>query len=216
MERTDQIVKVGPAFELSEHGLSLVEGAELTPEQAQQTTEVLSRIVKSIGYWVGDFARTAEALFHEEASQYLDAAHFDESVLNAFRAVADRVPIENRKLSPSWAHSKTVSKLKPKDQQKWLQMSFEQDWSASKLRDEIQGASTATESVPQFLLVVDCRTEANQSAAKTYLESKGLTVTVRNGMKKKPKVKKLKAAKKEVTAKKRSGAPKPYTRRRKT
>lgn len=121
---------------------------------------------------------------------------------------------ELRARAKSWAHAKAVAHLKPKDQEKYLQMALDEDWIPSKLKNEIQAAGSSDSTGLRFLLVVDTKTESKQKEWAKKLEAEGFSVTLRSSVKKEPKAKKEKKGKKEITAKKRRGAPKAYTRRR--
>jgi hypothetical protein len=131
--------------------------------------------------------------------------------------VAKNVAPELRSKAKSWDHARVVANLKPKEQEKWLQQALEQDWIPSKLRSEIAAAANGGESALRFIIVVDAKTEAKQKELAKQLERDGYTCTLRSGLKKK-KAQKAPAAKRakkgEITARKRRGAPKMYTRRR--
>jgi hypothetical protein len=90
-------------------------------------------------------------------------------------------------------------------------MSLDEDWIPSK----IQAAGSSDKTGLRFLLVVDAKSEAKQKELAKKLEAEGFAVTLRSSVKKEPKAAKEKKGKKgEVTARKRRGAPKAYTRRR--
>ena len=213
----ETVITVPSALVIGTHGLSVAEGSRLTKDQAAEATASLSAAMKAILYWVGDFAELLEGLFHEEASQFLDAEHFDEQTLAAARFVAKNVPLANREIAQSWPHAKAVAHLKPPVQAKLLQLSLDEDWSPAKLATEAKKAAAGgDDSALRFLLVVDCQTEKKQGEVKAALEKDGYAVTARTSVRKAPKAAKPKREKKgEVTAqKKRRGAPKMYTRKR--
>lgn len=213
MEANLAIMKVAPIFHVTEQGITLEPGTKPTREQGEELASCIGKALRAGMYWAGDAANLLEDVFGEEASQFLDAEHFgDVSVLSQAQQVCKKVGPAQRAKAKSFGHSKAVAGLKAKDQDKYLQLALDNDWSPSKLKAEVDGIGAAAETALKFVLVVDCGTEAKQAEVKADLEKQGLAVTVRTSVKKAPKPAK---PKKEVTAKKKhSGPPKMYARRR--
>jgi len=213
MEANLAIMKVAPIFHVTEQGITLEPGTKPTREQGEELASCIGKALRAGMYWAGDAANLLEDVFGEEASQFLDAEHFgDVSVLSQAQQVCKKVAPAQRAKAKSFGHSKAVAGLKAKDQEKYLQLALDNDWSPSKLKAEVDGIGAAAETALKFVLVVDCGTEKKQAEVKADLEKQGLAVTVRTSVKKAPKPAK---PKKEVTAKKkRTGPPKMYARRR--
>lgn len=213
LEANLAIMKVAPIFHVTEHGISLEPGTKPTREQGEQLAACIGTALRAGMYWAGDAANLLEEVFGEEAAQFLDAEHFgDASVLSQAQQVCKKVSPAQRAKAKSFGHSKAVAGLKVKDQDKYLQLALDNDWSLSKLKAEVDGIGASSETGLKFILVVDCGTEARQGEVKADLEKQGLSVTVRTSVKKAAKPAK---PKKEVTAKKkRTGPPKMYARRR--
>lgn len=213
MEANLAIMKVAPIFHVSEQGIALEPGTKPTREQGEELAACIGKVLRAGMYWAGDAANLLEEVFGEEASQFLDAEHFgDVGVLSQAQQVCKKVGPGQRAKAKSFGHSKAVAGLKVKDQDKYLQLALDNDWSPSKLKAEVDGIGASAETGLKFILVVDCGTEARQGEVKADLEKQGLAVTVRTSVKKAAKPAK---PKKEVTAKKkRTGPPKMYARRR--
>jgi hypothetical protein len=209
------LIHLGPPFRLTHGGYGLELAGGTPPVQAFAKALLYIKVhADRLRYLRGDLIVLAEQHLGEEASQVVDAEYIgDEKEANEDRFVSKGVTPDLRVKAKSWAHARAVAHLKPKEQEKYLQLALDEDWIPSKLKQEIQAAGSSDKTALRFLLVVDVKTEAKQKEWAKKLESEGFSVTLRSGMKKEPKQKKSKG-KKEVTARKRRGAPKPYTRRR--
>jgi hypothetical protein len=209
------LIHLGPPFRLTHAGYGL-ELAGGTPKVEAFAKALLYVKVHAdrLRYLRGDLINLAEQHLGEEASQVIDAEYIgDEKEANEDRFVSKGVAPELRIRAKSWAHAKTVAHLKPAQQEKYLQQALDEDWIPSKLKQEIQAAGSSDKTALRFLLVVDVKTESKQKEWAKKLESEGFSVTLRSSVKKEAKAAK-KAKKGEVTARKRRGAPKAYTRRR--
>lgn len=211
------LIHIGPPFRLTHFGYG-VELAGGTPsvEAFGKALVYLKTHADRLRYLRGDIINMAEQHLGDAASQVVDPEFIgDEKEANEDRFVSKGVAPELRIKAPSWAHAKVVAHLKPKEQEKYLQQALDDDWIPSKLKNEIAAAGSADKTALRFLLIVDVKSESKQKEWAKKLEAEGFSVTLRSSVKKEPKAKKGKGkGKKEVTAKKRRGAPKPYTRRR--
>ncbi len=212
-----ELIHIGPPFRLTHAGYGLELAGGTPPVQAFGKAFVyLKAHADRLRYLRGDLILLAEQHLGEEASQVVDPQYIgDEKEANEDRYVSKGVAADLRMKAPSWAHAKVVAHLKPAQQDKYLQQALDEDWIASKLKNEITAAGSSDKTALRFLLVVDVKSEAKQKEWAKKLELEGFSVTLRSSVKKEAKEKKAKKAKKgEVTARKRRGAPKPYTRRR--
>lgn len=211
------LIHLGPPFRLTHAGYGL-ELAGGTPSVAAFGKALLYVKVHAdrLRYLRGDLINLAEQHLGEEASQVVDPEYIgDDKEANEDRFVSKGVAPDLRMKAKSWAHARAVAHLKPKEQEKYLQLSLDEDWIPSKLKQEIQAAGSSDKTALRFLLIVDVKTESKQKEWAKKLESEGFSVTLRSSVKKEAKAKKAKKGKKgEVTARKRRGAPKAYTRRR--
>jgi hypothetical protein len=211
-----ELIHIGPPFRLTHGGYGLELAGGTPPVQAFGKALIYIKAhAERLRYLRGDLINLAEQHLGEEASQVIDPEYIgDEKDANADRFVSKGVSPELRLKAKSWAHAQTVAHLKPAQQEKYLQQALDEDWIPSKLKQEIQAAGSSDKTGLRFLLVVDVKSEAKQKEWAKKLESEGFSVTLRSSVKKEPKEKKGKKGKKEVTAKKRRGAPKMYQKRR--
>ena len=210
-----ELIHIGPPFRLTHggYGLELAGGTPPVAAFAKAFTYIKAHADR-LRYLRGDLIVLAEANLGEEASQVIDPEYIgDEKEANDDRFVSKGVAPDMRLKAKSWAHAKTVAHLKPAQQEKYLQLALDEDWIPSKLKNEIAAAGSSDKTALRFLLVVDVKTEAKQKEWSKKLEAEGFSVTLRSSVKKEPKAKKAKKGKKEVTAKKRRGAPKMYQKR---
>jgi hypothetical protein len=209
-----ELIHIGPPFRLTHGGYGLELAGGTPPVQAFAKALIYIKAhADRMRYLRGDLINLAETNLGEEASQIIDPEYIgDEKEANEDRFVSKGVAPDLRLKAKSWAHAKTVAHLKPKEQEKFLQLALDEDWIPSKLKNEIVASGSSDKTALRFLLVVDVKTESKQKEWAKKLESEGFSVTLRSSVKKEPK--KKKAKKGEVTARKRRGAPKAYTRRR--
>ncbi len=210
------LIHLGPPFRLTHGGYGLELAGGTPPVQAFGKALLYIKVhADRLRYLRGDLIVLAEQHLGEEASQVIDAEYIgDEKEANEDRFVSKGVAADLRMKAKSWAHARAVAHLKPKEQEKYLQLALDEDWIPSKLKNEIAAAGSSDKTALRFLLVVDVKTEAKQKEWAKKLELEGFSVTTRSSLKKEPKASKGKKGKKEVTARKRRGAPKAYTRRR--
>ncbi len=210
-----ELIHIGPPFRLTHGGYGIeLSGGTPAPEAFAKALLYIKVHADRMRYLRGDLINMAEAQLGEEASQVVDPEYIgDERDANADRYVSKGVAPELRMRAKSWEHAKAVAHLKPKEQEKYLQLSLDEDWIPSKLKNEIATAGSSDKTGLRFLLVVDTKTEAKQKEWAKKLEAEGFSVTLRSSVKKEPKEKKKKG-KKEITAKKRRGAAKMYHKRR--
>jgi hypothetical protein len=211
------LIHLGPPFRLTHGGYGLELAGGTPPIQAFAKALLYLKVhADRLRFLRGDLILLVESNHGEEASQIIDDEYVgDLKEANADRFVSKGVAPDLRLKAKSWAHAKEVAHLKPEKQAKFLQMSLDEDWIPSKLKSEIAAAGSSDKTGLRFLLVVDAKSEAKQKELAKKLEAEGFAVTLRSSVKKEPKAAKEKKGKKgEVTARKRRGAPKAYTRRR--
>jgi N6-adenosine-specific RNA methylase IME4 len=86
-------------------------------------------------YWLGDWVLKGEAIFGEEAAQYVDSQHFAETTLKKARWVCEAVPEERRVKELSFEHHAAVSRVKdPREQERWLKKAVAKKWTPTDLR----------------------------------------------------------------------------------
>lgn len=216
-----ELIHLGPPFRLTHGGYAVVSNGfgQPTVHDFGKALVYLKAHADRLRYLRGDLIIMAEAQLGEAASQVIDPEYIgDEKDANDDRYVAKGVGPDMRLKAPSWQHAKVVAHLKPAQQDKYLQQALDEEWIPSKLKNEVAAAGSSDTTALRFLLIVDVKSESKQKEWAKKLEAEGFSVTLRSGLKKEPKGAKAKKGKKakkgEVTARKRRGAPKTYTRRR--
>lgn len=215
-EPTAELVTLGAPFHVD--GLTLSARNGVTFEEAGAAALKLKQVHGALHWWIGDLIRLTEGLFHEEASQIIDQEFLDEKTITECRAVSASVGPDMRLMAPSWEHAKAISRLKPAEQKKFLQMCLDDSWTAAKLKSEVDAKSVGGKSGMRFILIVDAGTEAKQTALAKALEKDGYSVTKRTGIKRVAKTKKGKASPKKLKAVakiKRTGGRRPYAPKKK-
>jgi Family of unknown function (DUF6354) len=208
-DRMNQLLLFGtPEFIVDSVGLSK-HGQRITIAGAERTRDVLLKVHSGTPYYLGDLDRIVESELGEEASQVLDAEAYErfgvsDSTRKTYRWVADRVPDENRRIAPSFGHAQAVAALRPDQQRKFLEEARAEDWSVAKLKTQVAASTEEGKSRLRFLIIVDAQTEHKQAKLVEYLEGEGFKCTIRTAVKRTDK--KPKREKKQVTAKRRTGA----------
>ena len=200
---SEQLVPVSKKISLEEFGAYVQ--VPLTFEEAEDANAKLAKVLKRAPYWVGDTLNAIEAALGERASQLIDAEHWHEPTIKGYRWVCERVPPENRKVSPSFAHCQAVAALPVDTQREWLIKAATgtdgTTWTVAKLKHELLKAMANGNSKLCFWLVVQCSSEAKQTTLSAQLERDGFTVKAMSGIKRVKKPKRLKAAPKARRAK---------------
>lgn len=205
-----------PGTELVVLGALVVDSVALTTrggsptfDQWAEAADRLRKIHGATKYWIGDLLNMGEGLFSEEASQVIDQSFLGEQEVKSYTAVAKAVLPTTRAHAQSWDHARAVSGLKDKaTQEEWLDKSRAEDWSARKLRSEIEASGAEPgKTTMRWWLVVECKTESLRDKVADELKARGHSVKKQEKLSKAPKPKKAKRG--PVTAqRKHKGAPK--------
>lgn len=161
------------AFTFSAAGLSVVGTPPI--EEWDAVGHMLAVQVRGLQFMVGDWLRIGETLYGERAAQVIDARHWSESTVRAYRWVAEKVPAENRMLDRlDYAHHQAVAALAPREQKAWLKRACgdgEGRWTVPRLKAAIRNGSEPTET--GWYVVVECASAAKRDALRKKLELEG-------------------------------------------
>jgi len=124
------------AFSLQRVGL-IVEG-EPTYEEWEAVGQSLQHMQGSVHWWIGDYARLADAQWGEKYDQLMGDTGFSYDTIRRDRRVAERVQFGRRRRNLSHAHHIEVAMLAPEQQDELLQTAEEQDWSHKRLRQAVR------------------------------------------------------------------------------
>lgn len=153
-----------PKFTISPTGLSISE--DLSFEEWEGLATNLREAARGVAFVIGDWLIYGERRFatavpgkelcrvkSEDYERAIAATGLDRTTLHAYTYVARRVPASLRNQLLSWEHHKTVAKLEPDDQSRWLQLAAKrledgQPVSTRRLRKSIQaGRLLATDEI---------------------------------------------------------------------
>lgn len=174
-------IEVG-AFKLGENGLIVSADASVDPGEAFADWEalghILARIERASQFWVADWVNYGEGMFGEKASQVIDATGWKLGTIQQYARVAAKIPPERRIPAMSFSHHREVADLQdPSKQRWWLERARVQDWSAHRLRLELNEskAADAPEGGKQTLwLLVEFSDLAARDAVRSRLEGENL------------------------------------------
>lgn len=174
-------IEVG-AFKLGENGLIVSAEASTDPAEAFADWEalghILARIERASQFWVADWVNYGEGMFGEKAAQVIDATGWKLGTIQQYARVAAKIPPERRIPSMSFSHHREVADLADPGKQKWwLERAKVQDWSAHRLRLELNEskAADAPEGGKQTLwLLVEFSDLATRDAVRSRLEGESL------------------------------------------
>jgi len=136
-------VRLGQSFVVMPHGLA-VEGQPSLDEWLEVGT-LLNKASDSVHWWIGDwlnYGMEHYGLTYDQAMELLEerGLNFSYQTLRTDKYVATAIPLFNRLNKLTWKHHLEVAPLPPDQQQYWLSLAAEKDWSTRELRAAIKGA----------------------------------------------------------------------------
>lgn len=140
-------VRLGQSFVVMPHGLA-VEGQPSLDEWLEVGT-LLNKASDSVHWWIGDWLnygmghyKRLKRLTYEQATEMLEekGLALKPKTLRNDKYVAKQVPLSQRWDKLAWAHHLEVAPLPPDQQQYWLSLAKEKEWSTRELRAAIKGA----------------------------------------------------------------------------
>lgn len=93
---------------------------------------------------IGDWLNFGEQRWGEMYVQAAELFHLDKQTLMNLKSVALRFPIERRHPRVSWSQHAEVAKMSPEEQDYWLGLSEQNEWTREELRAEIKRAKEET------------------------------------------------------------------------
>ncbi|MEY3897052.1 MAG: hypothetical protein RLZZ214_2573 [Verrucomicrobiota bacterium] len=105
----------------------------------------LAPIGKSIDFILGDWINYGEVAYTEKYKQALATTGIPYQTLANYSYVARKVPFFCRQENLGFEHHAVVAKLKPDEQERWLEMTNAHDLSVRRLRKSINFGRLATE-----------------------------------------------------------------------
>lgn len=105
----------------------------------------LAPIGKSIGFIIGDWINYGQKNYGEKYEEALISTGIPYQTLRNYTYVAGRVSLSCRQDKLGFEHHAIVAKLKPDEQEHWLEMTKDHDLSVRRLRKSINFGRLATE-----------------------------------------------------------------------
>lgn len=139
MER--DIKKQESALQQIDDGFTAVSwspSGEISYEEWERLGYVLQRMDQSLPWWLGDWLNYGEYAWGESYAQALEITGKSIDVLQNYKWVANKVPLEVRREWLSWSHHRVVSVFPVSTQDDWLSDVENNDWSVTQLQREIQ------------------------------------------------------------------------------
>lgn len=115
-----------------------------TFEEWNAIGQYLQRAAGSINWWLGDWMNRGEARFGETYAQAIELSGLAYQTLGNIKWVARAIPFSRRREELSWKHHCEVASLEEPEQDEWLALAAEQEWSANTLRKEIKAEKAET------------------------------------------------------------------------
>ena len=105
----------------------------------------LAPIGKSIGFIIGDWINYGEGRYGEKYAEALERSGMAYQTLMNYSYVARKVEISCRQENLGFEHHAVVAKLKPDEQEHWLEMTKAHNLSVRRLRKSINFGRLATD-----------------------------------------------------------------------
>ena len=131
------LAPLGIPGKLATTALILEEG--LTIEQWMAAGESLKVLESAVPWWVGDWLRYGEEKFGEMYSQALREVDRSKQTMMNWAWVAGKFDPSRRRENLSFSHHAEVAGLEEDQQDEWLDRAEQEDWSKTRLREEIRG-----------------------------------------------------------------------------
>ncbi|MER7187819.1 LmbU family transcriptional regulator [Streptomyces hyaluromycini] len=112
--------------------------AALTFERWQHVGSQISRIVDSSSWCLGDWLVYGQQEFSDRYLRAIEACGLDYQTLRNYAWVARKFELHRRRETLSFQHHAEVSSLPPCEQDKWLDLAEEFNWSRNELRRNIR------------------------------------------------------------------------------
>ncbi|MFF7177376.1 LmbU family transcriptional regulator [Streptomyces sp. NPDC008121] len=112
--------------------------AALTFERWQNVGSQISRIVDSSSWCLGDWLVYGQEEFSDRYLRAIEACGLDYQTLRNYAWVVRKFELSRRRETLSFQHHAEVSSLPPCEQDKWLDMADEFNWSRNELRRNIR------------------------------------------------------------------------------
>lgn len=132
-----------PKFAITPTGIQF--NQDLSFAEWDDLGQKLAPVGKSIGFILGDWINYGQKSYGEKYDDALARTGIPYQTLRNYAYVSSRVNLSCRQDSLGFEHHAVVAKLKPDEQEHWLEMSKEHGLSVRRLRKSINFGRLATE-----------------------------------------------------------------------
>lgn len=132
-----------PKFLITPTGIEFHQ--DLDFDEWNELGQKLAPIGKSIGFIIGDWINYGQKNYGEKYEEALISTGIPYQTLRNYTYVAGRVSLSCRQDKLGFEHHAIVAKLKPDEQEHWLEMTKDHDLSVRRLRKSINFGRLATE-----------------------------------------------------------------------
>lgn len=98
----------------------------------------LSKIERTVLWWIGDWLNYGERKYGEKYSQALDETGFDYQTLADSKWISSKVKVSCRQENLTFEHHRHIAKFESDEQREWLDRAAMLGWSAKELRQQIK------------------------------------------------------------------------------
>lgn len=132
-----------PKFAITPTGIEFHQ--DLDFDEWNELGQKLAPIGKSIGFIIGDWINYGQKNYGEKYEEALISTGIPYQTLRNYTYVAGRVSLSCRQDKLGFEHHAIVAKLKPDEQEHWLEMTKDHGLSVRRLRKSINFGRLATE-----------------------------------------------------------------------
>lgn len=140
-------------FTISRVGLVIPEDA--SGEEMAEIGIILRDIESAVQWCIGDWAKYLTNRFDVSYEELGKQFGYTVETLYSYASVCDAIPILIRNQGVSFSHHRLVTKMKPREQRKWLALAAKNEWKVAEFRGAIREASdddppTLSEEIHRF------------------------------------------------------------------
>lgn len=132
-----------PKFAITPTGIQFHQ--DLSYAEWDELGQKLAPIGKSIGFILGDWINYGQKNYGEKYEEALARTGIAYQTLRNYTYVASRVSLSCRQDNLGFEHHAVVAKLKPEEQEHWLELTKDHNLSVRRLRKSINFGRLATE-----------------------------------------------------------------------
>jgi len=126
-------------FEFTPTGLVISGSPSL--DEWLATGHALKEMKAALRWWIGDWLNYGERGYGDMYTQEVDERWGTYGGLANAKWVSSRFPIITRRETLTWSHHQEVASLDREEQDRWLDLAEQEEWSRARLRKELKMAS---------------------------------------------------------------------------